>query len=195
MASAALQAWRTIASARLDELEQVHVQATGAARGRRWHTAQLNRSLFVMLVAQFQSYCRDLHDAAVEVHVAKAAHGQGPVLRNLLTQGRKLDVQNPRPSALGSNFGRLGFSLIADMNAARSTAGVDLEHLDDLIDFRNAIGHGNEAVIASIEAAGSVRSTKTAYLKSRRTINRLAGTIDDVVAAKLAALLGVTRPW
>jgi hypothetical protein len=32
----------------------------------------LNCSLFVALIAQFQTYCRDLHDGAIEVHVRSA---------------------------------------------------------------------------------------------------------------------------
>jgi hypothetical protein len=38
----------------------------------------LNCSLFVALMAQFQTYCRDLHDGAIEVHVRSAtAHRSG----------------------------------------------------------------------------------------------------------------------
>ncbi len=110
MASQSLTAWRTTGLARLAELEAVHVQATGTTRGRRWGTAQLNRSLCVMLIAQFQGYCRGLHDEAVDVHVTAAVAGQQTMLRTLLTQGRKLDNQNPRRAALGSDFGRLGFT-------------------------------------------------------------------------------------
>jgi hypothetical protein len=148
-----------------------------------------------MLVAEFQRYCRRLHDEAVDLHVSVANPGQRTLLRTLLTQGRKLDTQNPRPSALGSDFGRLGFSLIDDLKKARSSAEADLKLLDALIDFRNAIGHGDEAAIAVIESSGPVRSTKAAYQASRRALNRLVSTMDDVVSDKLAALLGVPKPW
>lgn len=122
MASQSLTAWRTAGLARLAELEAVHVQATGTARGRRWGAAQLNRSLCLMLVAEFQSFSRALHDEAVDLHVAAAVVGQQSMLRTLLTQGRKLDSQNPRRAAIGSDFGRLGFSFIDELKAAQVTA-------------------------------------------------------------------------
>ncbi len=75
------------------------------------------------------------------------------------------------------------------------TAAGDLDHLEVLIDYRNAIGHGDEAGVAVIEAAGVVKATKAAYTASRGYVDRLAGTMDDVVADKLAALLGVPNPW
>jgi hypothetical protein len=195
MGSAALAAWQTTGLARLAELESVHVQATGSTRGRRWGTAQLNRSLFVMLVAQFQGYCRALHDEAVDVHIAEATAGQQAMLGALLTQGRKLDTQNPRRAALGSDFGRLGFRFIDDLKSSRLAAATELDHLDLLIDFRNAIGHGDEGAIAAIESGGTTRSTKAAYAASRRTLDRLVGTMDEVVAARLAAVLAIPRPW
>lgn len=77
MASIAKGEWDATAKARLDELENVHVAAHGTNRGRRWGTEQLNRSMLLTLVAQFQTYCRDLHDETVDVHVASANPRQG----------------------------------------------------------------------------------------------------------------------
>lgn len=96
MASAALVQWRTVGLARLDELEAVHAGLTGTAPGRRWGTAQLNRQLFVALVAYFQEYCREVHNEAVAVHSDTAVPGQAGVISKLLTERRKLDTQNPR---------------------------------------------------------------------------------------------------
>lgn len=73
MPSLAFAQWRTLGLGRLDELERIHADMRDAAPGRRWGAEQLNRSLFVALIAQFQTYCRDLHDQAIEVH---AAHGK-----------------------------------------------------------------------------------------------------------------------
>lgn len=101
MPSVALQTWATVSCARLDELEAVHVKLTGTNRGRRWGTSQLNLSLFTALTSQFQDFCRSLHDEAVEVHVAVANPAQVPVLRVLLTEGRKLDSGNARTGSLG----------------------------------------------------------------------------------------------
>lgn len=195
MASNALTAWQTTASRRLDQLEQVHVQATGAGPGRRWQTSQLNRSLMVALVAQFQGFCRDLHDDAVKVHVTAATPGQRSLLQILLTQGRKLGTGNPRKSTLGSDFGRLGFDFIPAVEAADAAAAAQLDELDRLVDFRNAIVHGNESTIGTIEAAGNIRATKQKFRQNRKSLKALAATMDSVVADRLASLLSISAPW
>lgn len=193
MASIALTRWRTVGLARLAELEAIHAQVAGGGPGRKWGTAQLNQSLFVALVAQFQSFTRALHDAAIDVHVSAAVVAQRSLVKSLLVQGRKLDNQNPRRAALGSDFGRLGFSFVDDLKNAG--VGADLDALEELVDYRNAIGHGDEGRLAAIEARGRIKATKKSYLEYRRTIDRLAGTMDDVVASRLTALLGISRPW
>lgn len=195
MASTAKSEWATTAKARLDELERVHTDARGKGPGRRWGTEQLNRSLFVVLVAQFQIFCRDLHDEAIDVHVAAANVRQADLLRNLLTQGRKLDVQNPQPAALGSDFGRLGFALIPALRAEGTDIENALEGLDLLVRFRNAIAHGNESVLQRLVSGGEIKATLTSYRTYRRTLNRLVGTMDRVVAAELASGLDIPRPW
>jgi hypothetical protein len=99
VASVALEKWRSAGLARLAELENVHAHITGSTMGRRWGTRQLKQALFVALMAQFQAYCRGLHDEGVAVHVAHAVPSQRDLIRELLTQGRKLEVSNPRRSA------------------------------------------------------------------------------------------------
>src|SRR4051812_36379355 len=160
MGSTALAAWTTTAAGRFDQLLAMHLQATGDKPGRRWGTTQFNRGLMVILVSQLQAYCRDLHDCAVREHVKAAVAGQKQLLEVRLTEGRKLDVGNPRRSALGADFGRLGFSLIDQLKSARSDAEADLEDLDTLVDFRNAVAHANETLIAEIEGANRIRATK-----------------------------------
>ncbi len=157
--------------------------------------SQLNRSLFIILVAQFQIYCRDLHDDAVDVHVGAANPQQADVLRTLLTQGRKLDVQNPQPGALGSDFGRLGFQLIPTLKAEGTRTEEALQSLDVLVSFRNAIAHGNESEVGRLVAGGSIKETLTSYRAYWRTLDRLVDTMDQVVARELASGLGIPSPW
>jgi hypothetical protein len=196
VASSALAAWRGTCLPRLDELERVHQSATGPGPGRRWGTQQLNRSLFVVLVAQFQIFCRDLHDEAVDLHTRHANPRQATLLRTLLTQGRKVETGNPRTAALGSDFGRLGFKIIESVGAVSPRASDDLHRLDMLTDFRNAIVHGNETEITALTEADQIKATKTTYRRYRRSLERLAGTMDSVVAAKMAAELDLSElPW
>jgi hypothetical protein len=132
----------------------VHAHITGSALGRRWGTRQLNQALFVALMAQFQAYCRGLHDEGVEVHVAHAVPSQREMLKILLTQGRKLEVTNPRRSVLGADFGRLGVSLVGELKAAGPATVRRLDLLEALVDFRNAVGHGDDPRIAAAEEGG-----------------------------------------
>ena len=195
MPSDALTAWREVGLARLDELEGIHRQATGTRPGRRWGTRELNRSLFIALVAQFQTYCRALHDAAVETHVVAANPEQAELLRRLLRGGRALDRMTPRTDALGIDFGRLGFRIVETIRARSRQAMEDLRRLDTLVDFRNAIGHGNETAAAALVATGEIRETKASFREYRRAIHRLAIMMDGVVAERLSRMLGVPPPW
>jgi hypothetical protein len=156
---------------------------------------QLNQSLFVALMAQFQAYCRALHDHGVDLPVAHAVPGQRAVLEVLLRQGRKLDVSNPRRSALVADFRRLDVSLLDELKAVGSAPLRHLDRLDALVDFRNAIGHGDEVRIAAIEAAGLIGATKESYDQHRRALAGLATAMDEVVSRKLAALLQIGPPW
>lgn len=195
MSSMALAEWRATGLARLAELESVHADLTGSGRGRRWGTTQLNRSLFVALSAQFQSFCRDLHDEAVSAHVMAAIPAQRPMLQVLLTQGRKLDTGNPRRSALGSDFGRLGIDFVSELKRTGARTEERLVMLEELIDFRNAIGHGQESAIAALEDRGAIASTKSSYVRYRKALNGLAGTMNDVLSEQLASMLETGRPW
>lgn len=187
--------WDTTAQARLDELEKIHRDARGPGPGRRWGTEQLNRSLFLVLVAQFQTYCRGLHDEAVDVYVSAANPRQAVVLRSLLTQGRHLDNRKPRPGTLGRDFGRLDIELLPTLRAARSTAAYGVDGLEALIDFRNAVAHGNESELAGIVATGRVRATLKSYRAHRRALDDLVSTMDHVVSTELAKELQIAEPW
>lgn len=70
-----------------------------------------------------------------------------------------------------------------------------LKSLDLLVDRRNAIGHGNEVKILQLARVGPIKATKRSYTEYRGIIDGLVGTIDTVVAAKLAALLNIAPPW
>jgi hypothetical protein len=195
MASVALKKWRTAGLSRLAELESVHAHITGSAAGRRWGTRQLNQSLFFALMAEFQAYCRDLHDEGVIVHVTHAMPGQRDLLAEMLTQGRKLQVGNPRRSVLEADFRRLDIRLVDELKKAGPRIPGHLDRLEALVDFRNAIGHGNQTKIAAIESAGLIQATKVSYDQHRLALDGLAISMDRVVSLKLAALLQIARPW
>ena len=195
MASPAKSVWDTESSERLGELERVHTVVRGRGPGRRWYTDQLNRSLFVALVAQFQIYCRNLHSDAVAAYLSPVSAPQHEVLQRLLVQDLQLNRRNPRRGVLGRDFRRLGLDLIGIMNAQSTRVRGDLERLDLLIDFRNAIVHGNELAIQSHIAAGLVATNLKSYKQFKKTTDRLVNTMDSVVSTYLADELRTSPPW
>ena len=180
---------------RLNQLEQVHAAAAGTRRGRRWGTDQLNRSLFVALVGQFQMYCREFHDEATRVYLSQANTRQVAAIETLLLRRRELDNRTPRPDALKNDFDRMGLQIIPALQNLYARANKDIDRLRLLIRFRNAIAHGNESEIRSMTQSASIRPTLSSYRTYRRAINRLVGKLDVVVAAELAGELGTRRPW
>ena len=193
--SAAKEVWDTECVARLDQLERIHAAAGGTGRGRRWGTEQLNRSLFVALVGQFQVYCRELHDEAAGIYLSQANPRQVEALEPLLLRRRELDSRNPRRDALRKDFGRMGLQLIPALQSRYARAGDDLDRLELLVRFRNAVAHGNESEVRSLVQEDRIRPTLRAYRTFRSTINRLVGKLDAVVAAELAVELDIRRPW
>ena len=79
---------------------------------RRYATQQINQAYTVLLMSQFQKYCRDLHTEAIE-HITKGASGdlRYALLRVQLREGRKLDSGNANPGNLGADFARFGMDL------------------------------------------------------------------------------------
>ena len=195
VASLAKGTWDIESTARLNELERVHTVVRGPGPGRRWYTEQLNRSLFVALVAQFQVYCRNLHDEAVDVYLSPIGAPHAEHLRSLLTQGRQLHRQNPRRSVLGSDFGRLGIEIVPILSASGRQATRDLDNLDLLVDFRNAIVHGDEDAIRGGTNGGHINATLRSYKQFRGTIARLVSTMDTVVSSHLSTELQISAPW
>ena len=193
--SAAKEVWNAECVARLDQLERIHAAAGGTGRGRRWGTEQLNRSLFVALVGQFQVYCRELHDEAARVYLSQANPRQVRALQTLLRQRRELDHRNPRRDALKNDFGRMGLQLIPVLQSRYARASEDLDRRELLVGFRNAITHGNESEVRALVQRYGVRPTLGSYRTFRSTISRLVGKLDAVVAAERAGELGIRRPW
>ncbi len=114
----------------------------------------LNRSLFLALSAQFESHCRDLHDEAVQVHVAAAT------------------------------------------TKRRGSPTLDrLDELEVLLDYRNAIGHGDESRISASGAEGGIAATRKSHQRYRQSLSGLAGAMDEVVSERLGKVLGIEPSW
>ena len=197
MPSDAYVDWTGQRRARLAELFAAHATIGGSGRGRRWRTSQLNWALTLRLAGEFQGYARDLHTLAVGHFVTSVARGNAAlsnVLQVLLTTNRALDRQNATPSSLGSDFGRFGLELWPTLGVVNALALRWRASLEALNQARNAIAHANEDELDTLGRAGYPMRLDTIKLW-HRDIDRLAGTMDDVVGDYLDRLLGTGRPW
>ena len=102
---------------------------------------------------------------------------------------RALDHGNATSDSLNRDFAliRLPLWLVLDQAYARSPDWK--ASLNTLIVTRNAIAHSDESKLRNLHI--TLREIK----KWRRDLDRLAGSMDDVVSAYLGQLLRRGRPW
>jgi hypothetical protein len=108
MPSVSWNEWNTTRAAELDEIEAAHAAVGGSGPGRRYATEQVNHAYAVLLAAQFQGFCRDLHSECAEqfVRAMTLTPVQAMVLVVFLLN-RSLDRGNATPGGIGADFNRL----------------------------------------------------------------------------------------
>ncbi|GAA4701210.1 hypothetical protein APR04_000208 [Promicromonospora umidemergens] len=156
MPSDALEKWRGARAARLDNLVAAHRAVAGDGAGRRWLTVEVNHALIVRLASEFQGFCRELHDEAIDSFLAstfEAGSPAAPIVRRLLTSGRKLDSGNAGWANVNNDFARLGMSIKAELTSRYpKRSGPWTEKLERLNTARNAIAHDNSTQLAECHA-------------------------------------------
>src|SRR4051812_38566900 len=98
MPSDALTAWQTERMARLQNVETdtLHLEVLHAAVPDR--VQEYIRSYAVLLSAEFQGFCRDLHDECADKFVMGITSAPlQALLRSQCVYGRKLNTGNPNP--------------------------------------------------------------------------------------------------
>ncbi|MDX1874362.1 hypothetical protein SBI67_19755 [Mycolicibacterium sp. 120266] len=173
----------------------IHHRLTGRAAGRRHDAEHLLGAIVARLVAEFQGYCRDVHDEAVD-HVVGCLGitdaGLLALTRTAYIRRRDLSTGNPTWKALENDFGRLDMRFTREMDARFTTAPALRRKLDDLMFARNAFVHAEEAKLQRC------RDRNHLWLRQMRiwrtALNRLTGSIDTAVGAHLKALTG-QNPW
>ncbi len=197
MTSQALGKWRSDRSTRLDKLFAAHARISDGARGR-WETDELNHAIILRLAAEFQGFCRDLHDECGDAVVA-ALELKNPSLaiilgRYNLQYARKIDSGNAQPASLGTDFGRFNLPLWAELKARYpSRARTWNEKLTLLNEARNGIAHDDNAKLDRLRAAGWSLTVATAR-RWRSGLDGLAMGMDTVCEVHLRGLLG-RAPW
>jgi len=193
MPSLSHQEWTTTRARDLDEIEQAHAAIGGTGPGRRYATQQINRAYAMLLAAQFQGFCRDLHDECV-VHLIVAIAPPANlwlVVRDEFTRGRQLDRGNAQPGSLGADFGRLGNNFWAEVDALNPRGAASKAMLEALNRWRNAIAHQD----FDPDQLGGTTTLKLAQVRHWRAMcGRLARDFDEVMRRHLQAMTG-SSPW
>jgi hypothetical protein len=192
MPSVSLHEWDTTRSRDLDDIEAAHRSVGGSARGRRYATEQINHAYAVLLASQFQGFCRDLHSEWVD-HLVRAIAPAilQPVLRTEFLFNRSLNRGNANPSAIGSDFSRLGVSFWPLIYVHYPQNDRRKLLLEELNTWRNAIVHQDFDPIA---LGGSTVLHLVQVKRWRRACNRLAYSFDNVMQAYLVGITGAP-PW
>lgn len=191
MPSASHAKWLGERRSKLLEIRAAHTAIGGTGPGRRTATQQINQAYAVLLMAQFQGFCRDLHTEAVErLSTAISSHVVASIFQWNLMAGRRLAAGNANPGNLGSDFGRLGMSLWDSVYTHDARNQRRREKLDELAAWRNAIGHQD----FTAPCLGGTSLTLSRVESWFGACQGLAASFDVVVADHVAALIG-RQPW
>lgn len=191
MPSVSYRNWRTTRRAALDLVQAAHTTVHGTGAGRREATRQINHGYAVLLAAQFQGYCRELHTEAVSHFVATVPAVQRLTVASSLVLGRQLDRGNAQSGSLGSDFGRLGLDWWRAVDAVDATGPALRRALDELNAWRNAIAHND---FDPNKLGGTITLRLAAVRGWRHTCNQLARAFDVVLAQHLQSTTG-HAPW
>src|SRR5947209_2650450 len=193
MPSLSLHTWFTERASTLKVIERAHGSVRGSGPGARAATQQINQAYAVLLSAQFQAFCRDLHSECADHLVVPVADPDlRAMLRDNLIFGRKIDRGNPNPANLGADFNRFGlvFWSLVDVhrpqNATRKTA------LEEMNLWRNAIAH--QDFTAAMLKGGRPNLTLAQVQTWRKACDGLARSFADVLRGHLKTLTSLA-PW
>jgi hypothetical protein len=191
MPSIAYQRWTSLRTARLGQVELAHTAVGGSAPGARAARRQLNHSYCVLLAAEFQGFCRELHTEAAAALVAVVP----PALRLIVDQefawSRQLDRGNANPNTLGIDFGRFGLDLWARVDSLEPRGKLLRRRLEELNAWRNAVAHSD---YDPARLGGRINLSIAQVRRWRAACTRCARLLDRVVADHIASLIGA-RPW
>jgi hypothetical protein len=191
MPSVSFRHWRTVRRAALDLVQTAHTTVHGTGAGRREATRQINHGFAVLLAAEFQGYCRELHTEAVGHFVANLPVAQQLTVSRALVLNRQLDRGNAHSGSLGSDFGRLGLNWWNAVDAVDPAGPTLRVALDELNAWRNAIAHND---FDPARLGGTIVLRLAAVRGWRRACNQLTRAFDVVLANHLTSVTG-SAPW
>jgi hypothetical protein len=191
--SLSLQKWFAERAGTLHDLESAHRSVRGSGPGARAATQQINQAYAVLLSAQFQGFCRDLHSECADYFVVTVTD---PDLREMLHDnlvfGRKIDRGNPNAGNIGSDFNRFNVAFWPLVDAHRPQNPARKAALEELNGWRNAIAH--QDFPAAMLKAGRPSLTLAQVQTWRKACDGLVRSFEEVMHGHLLTLTG-TVPW
>jgi hypothetical protein len=191
MPSAAYRTWRTVRAVALDDVEAAHTAVRGAAPVRQLARLQLNRAYVLLLSAEFQGFCRDLHTEASDHILVQVPGPIRGVVQIQFLFNRALDRGNPSPGNLGNDFGRFDLSFWPALTTLDGRTPDRRRLLDEMNDWRNAIAHHD---YDAGRLGGTLSLRLSQVRRWRRNCDRLGRLFEAVLADRLRVITGHT-PW
>ncbi len=189
MVSTSLRLWQDDAQAVFAELELAHRATDGHLVSR-----QITYAYVTALAAQFQLYCRAVHTETAQAVLSEIPNAVvARMLEAALIDGRRLERGNANAANLGSDFGRFDLNLWQAVESHRREHGRLKGELTALIEWRNAIGHGD---VTRKRAENKLIPDDVDLNVCRNwsnTLTELVITIDEVLASHCEDL-GLSRP-
>jgi hypothetical protein len=194
--SAPLCRWRAQRADVLAVVSTAHaVRGAVVGPGRPLSVSKpLAHAYAISVMSEFQGFIRDLHDLAVETLVLNSGVVAGLSLRLIdgLTLGRSIDRGNATVDSIRRDFRLIGITPL-DIQTHNVRWARDKPHLQQLVELRNALAHGNEHDLRRLRSQGMVDTVT--WTRSRLPVlHRFAAALDKLVWNNLRQATGV-NPW
>lgn len=187
MRSASLRRWLSSRRVELDRIAAAYGAVRGAGPGGRRATRQINQAYAVLLSAQFQGFCRDLHSECADLILESV---EPPILRAAVrtefSLARKLDRGNPNPGNIGADFDRLGLVFWEHVHRMDVRNRQRQRMLAELSEWRNAVAHQDFDRARLVPPSLTLQSIR----RWRSACGGLARSFDRVIRNYVACIAG-----
>jgi hypothetical protein len=158
-------------------------------------TTQINNAYVVLLAAEWQGFCRQLHSEAADVIANAVDPGLRVAIRAALTSGRRMDRGNADADDVAGDFSKFGMNLWPEVRQLHKWNDRRQARLRQLYVWRNAIVHQDfnfgKDHARLVKGTGPTLDWAKVW---RAACVALADHIDRAVGRYVASLVG-TPPW
>jgi hypothetical protein len=165
--SNALKVWQEDRSRRFDRLVSAHHRMLETEALGQWEADELAHVVLLRLAAEFQGFCRDLHNDCIEAFIATLGLSDQRLELIISTQnmesGRRLDSGNANRDAIAQDFSRFGLEIWLELERGFPTSAREWVSAVRLLNTaRNGIAHDFDAKLDQLRRDGHELSLSTA---------------------------------